>query len=217
MYNLLTAFRPNSTQLKKGIFVVSVILASGSEIRAKLLKAVGVTFDTVIAKIDEPAIIASLKAANANPHEIVDTLAEYKAARVGIKNTDKLVIGCDQILVCDKQIYEKAATMDEAHNILMSLRGKAHQLMSAVVIFEQGKPVWRHVGRAQLIMRDFSDDFLSNYLQQNGEDILSSVGCYKIEGMGAQLFNRIQGDYFTILGIPLLEVLGFLRTRGVIM
>lgn len=196
--------------------MVSVILASGSKTRSKLLKDAGVSFDTVIAKIDEPAIIAALKASNAKPHDIVDTLAEYKAARVGSKHIDKLVIGCDQILVCNKRIYEKAATIDEARENLLSLRGKAHQLLSAVVIFEEGRPVWRHTGRAQLIMRDFSDDFLVHYLQMNGESILSSVGCYKIEETGAQLFSRIQGDYFTILGIPLLEVLGFLRTRGVL-
>lgn len=196
--------------------MTSVVLASGSEIRAKLLSGAGVQFDVEIAKIDEAAIIASLKAETAKPHDIVDVLAEYKAQRVAAKYTNRLVIGCDQILVCDTQIYEKATTLDQARDILLSLRGKAHQLMSAVVIFEQGKPVWRYMGRAQLIMRDFSDEFLDDYIDCQGEEILSSVGCYKLEEAGTQLFTRIQGDYFTILGIPLLEVLGFLRTRGVL-
>lgn len=196
--------------------MASVILASGSEIRAKLLHGAGVPFEVEIARIDEPAIIASLKAEQAKPHEIVDTLAEYKAQRVAAKHIDCLVIGCDQILVCDKKIYEKASSLEAARENLLTLRGKPHQLMSAVVIFENGRPVWRHIGRAQLIMRDFSDAFLDDYIEQQGDGILSSVGCYKLEEAGAQLFSHIQGDYFTILGIPLLEVLGFLRTRGVL-
>lgn len=196
--------------------MTSVILASGSEICASLLKNAGVTFDVEVARIDEASIIASLKQEETIPHDVVDTLAEYKAARVAAKYPESLVIGCDQILDCDKQIYEKVGNMDSAREKLLSLRGKAHQLMSAVVIFEDGKPVWRQIGRAQLIMRDFSDDFIDGYLERNGTDILSSVGCYKLEEEGAQLFTRIQGDYFTILGIPLLDVLGFLRTRGVI-
>lgn len=196
--------------------MTSVILASGSEIRAQLLREAGVIFEVEIAKIDEAAIIASLTADNAKPHDIVDLLAEYKAQRVAVKHFDKLVIGCDQILVCDKEIHEKVETIEAAKNKLHTLRGKAHQLMSSIVIFENGKPVWRHIGRAQLIMRDFSDEFLDDYLEKNGTDILNSVGCYKLEKAGAQLFTRIQGDYFTILGIPLLEVLGFLRTRGVL-
>lgn len=196
--------------------MASVILASGSEIRAQLLRGAGVAFDIEVARIDETAIIAAMRAEQAKPHEIVDTLAEYKAQRVAIKYSDKLVIGCDQILVCDKQIYEKATTIAQAREKLMTLRGKPHQLMSSVVIFENSKPVWRKIGRAQLIMREFSDGFLDEYLEQQGDSILGSVGCYKLEETGAQLFSHIQGDYFTILGIPLLEVLGFLRTRGVL-
>ncbi len=193
-----------------------VILASGSEIRAKLLKGAGVSFETKVSRIDEASTIASLKAEQAKPHEIVDTLAEYKAQRIAMKHLDKLVIGCDQILICDKKIYEKAISIEAAREKLLALRGKPHQLMSSVVIFENGRPVWRHIGRAQLIMREFSDGFLDQYLLEQGNGVLSSVGCYKIEEAGAQLFSHIQGDYFTILGIPLLEVLGFLRTRGVL-
>lgn len=196
--------------------MTSVILASGSSIRAKLLRDAGVNFSTKVSKIDEASIIASLKMEKAKPHNVVDLLAEYKAQRVAMKYSDTIVIGCDQILVCDKKIYEKAETLDAARSTLLSLRGKAHQLMSAVVVFEQGKPVWRHMGRAQLVMRDFSDSYLEDYIEQNRDTILSSVGCYKLEEEGVQLFSNIQGDYFTILGIPLLEVLGFLRSRGVL-
>ena len=196
--------------------MTSVILASGSEIRATLLRGAGVVFDIEVAKIDEVAIIASLKAEKVKPHEIADTLAEYKAQRIAARHDDKLVIGCDQILVCDNQIYEKVASVGDACKKLKTLRGRPHQLISSVVVFENGRPVWRHIGRAQLIMRDFSDAFLDDYLEQQGDSILSSVGCYKLEGAGAQLFSHIQGDYFTILGLPLLEVLGFLRTRGVL-
>ena len=194
-----------------------VILASGSKIRAQLLENAGVVFDIEIARIDESAVIASLKHENAKPHDVVDTLAEYKAQRVAAKFPEYLVIGCDQILVCDKKIYEKPQSLEEAYDHLLELRGKAHQLLSAVVIFENGKPVWRHTGRSQLIMREFTDEFLKSYLNDQGDDVLTSVGCYKLEEAGAQLFKRIQGDYFTILGIPLLEVLGFLRTRGALL
>ena len=167
--------------------MTSVILASGSAIRARLLRDAGVTFDIKVARLDETAIIAALKAENAKPHDIVDVLAEYKAQRIASKHMDSLVIGCDQILVCDKQIYEKVETIGEAREKLLSLRGKAHQLMSAVVIFENAKPVWRHLGRAQLIMRNFSDAFLDDYLEQNKDSILSSVGCYKLEEAGASV------------------------------
>ncbi len=196
--------------------MTTVVLASGSSIRAKLLRDAGVRFSTKVSKIDEASIIASLKTEKAKPKDVVDLLAEYKAQRVALKYSDAIVIGCDQILVCDKEIYEKAQTLDAARSTLQSLRGKAHQLMSAVVIFEQGKPVWRHMGRAQLVMRDFSDLYLENYIEQNRDTILSSVGCYRLEEEGVQLFSHIQGDYFTILGIPLLEVLGFLRSHGVL-
>jgi septum formation protein len=197
--------------------MTSVILASGSEIRARLLCGAGVPFEVEIAKVDETAILASLKAEKAQPKDIVDVLAEYKAQRIARKHPDDLVIGCDQILVCDNRIYQKAKTSDEVRKTLALLRGRPHQLLSAAVIFENGQPVWRHLGRAQLIMREFSDDFLDQYIAKAGNGILNSVGCYKLEETGAQLFSHIQGDYFTILGIPLLEVLGFLRTRGVLM
>lgn len=194
---------------------MNVILASTSKARQDMLNKAGVQFETVPAKIDEDSIKAALLAEGANMNDVVDTLAEYKARRVAGSHAG-LVIGCDQILVCDKEIYSKAKTMAEAKDKLMALRGKSHQLLSAAVIFEDGKPVWRTIGRAQLFMRDFSEEFLDDYLATTKDDILSSVGCYWLESDGVKLFNRVQGDYFTVLGFPLLEVLGFLRTRGVV-
>ena len=194
-----------------------ITLASQSAARQQMLRNAGVEFTVKPARIDEAAITASLQAGGASPNDIVDTLAEYKALRVAGSDPTGLVIGADQILVCDKKIYSKACTMDEARAKLVELRGKPHQLMSAAVMFEDGKPVWRTVGRAQLFMRDFSDAFLDDYLEQSGTDILSSVGCYFLEDRGVSLFSRVQGDYFTVLGFPLLDVLEFLRGRGAIL
>ena len=194
-----------------------IILASQSTARQAMLRNAGVEFEAKPARIHEEAIMASFQAEGANPNDIVDALAEYKALRVAGSDPIGLVIGSDQILVCDKKIYSKARTIDEARSKLIELRGKPHQLMSAAVIFEDGKPVWRTVGRAQLFMRDFSDAFLDDYLEQSGSDILSSVGCYFLEDRGVSLFSRVQGDYFTVLGFPLLDVLEFLRGRGAIL
>jgi len=119
-------------------------------------------------------------------------------------------------LVCNNVILSKARTFDEAKKTLNLLKGKSHQLLSAAVIYENNKPVWRTVSRAQLFMRDFSDNYLDEYISTSNENILSSVGCYLLEDKGIGLFNRIQGDYFTILGFPLLEVLNFLRTREIL-
>ena len=127
-----------------------------------------------------------------------------------------MVIGCDQVLECEGLLYDKARDMKAARTKLQALRGKPHTLLSAAVIYEDGKPIWRTVGRAQLFMRDFSDEFLDRYLTRNGDKILQSVGCYLLEEEGVQLFTRIQGDYFTVLGFPLLEVVEFLRTKGLV-
>lgn len=194
----------------------SVLLASGSEIRQQLLLGAGVAFNVETSPVDEPSIMAALLQESAKPRDIADTLAEYKGRRVAIKNPDKIVIAADQVLVCEGQVYSKPDTQEQAMKQLQQLRGKGHQLLSAVVIFEDGAPVWRHIGRAQLVMRDFSDAFLAEYVQKIGDDILTTVGCYKLESLGVQLFSQVQGDYFTILGLPLIEVLGFLRTRGVL-
>ncbi len=194
-----------------------ITLASGSSIRAKMLRDAGVDFTVEIPRVDEDTILRSLEAEGAKPADIADTLAEYKARRISGRNPSVLVIAADQVLACNGQIYSKPKDMAQAREHLLALKGQGHQLLSAAVIYEGAKPVWRHVGRAQLAMRDFSDAFLDDYLEKAGEDILHCVGCYQLESHGVNLFSRVQGDYFTILGLPLLEVLAFLRTKGVLL
>lgn len=194
---------------------MKLILASGSTIRAEMLRNAGVEVETQVARVDEATIKGSMLAENARPRDIADTLAEMKARRVAMKHPEALVLGADQVLVCDGQLFDKPETVEEARAHLKTLRGKAHELLSAAVIFENGTPVWRHIGRAQLMMREFSDEFLDAYVAEQGDDLLTTVGAYKLEGVGAQLFSRVQGDYFSVLGLPLLEVLEFLRSRGV--
>ena len=193
-----------------------IILASESKIRSKLLLQAEVNFQSIAAKIDEDTIKESLKNEGAKPKDISDALAEYKAIRVANNFPTDLIIGCDQILVCDNEIISKARTLNDAKETLKLLRGKSHQLLSSVVIYDNNKPVWRTTSRAQLFMRDFTDEYLEYYIKTSGTDILSSVGCYLLENNGVNLFNRIQGDYFTVLGFPLLEVLDFLRKRELI-
>lgn len=193
-----------------------IILASESQIRKKLLLQAEVNFQSFAAKIDENTIKESLKDEGAKPKDISDALAEYKAIRVANNFPTDIIIGCDQILVCDNEIISKARTLTDAKETLKLLRGKSHQLLSSAVIYDNNKPVWRTTSRAQLFMRDFTDEYLEHYIQTSGIDILSSVGCYLLENNGVNLFNRIQGDYFTVLGFPLLEVLDFLRKRELI-
>jgi len=191
-----------------------LILASGSAARAELLRQARVPFDVEAASVDEHSVKASLSAEGAPPRDVADVLAELKARRVASARPEALVLGADQVLVCEGRMLDKPADLDDARSQLLFLRGKAHELLSAAVVFEDGAPVWRHVGRAQLVMRSFSDAFLDGYLEGDA-DVLDCVGAYRLEADGSQLFNRVQGDYFSVLGLPLLEVLGFLRTRGV--
>ena len=193
-----------------------IILASESQIRKKLLLQAEVNFQSIAAKIDEDTIKESLKNEGAKPKDISDALAEYKEIRVANNFPTDIIIGCDQILVCNNEIISKARTLNEAKETLKLLRGKSHQLLSSAVIYDNNKPVWRTTSRAQLFMRDFTDEYLEYYIKTSGTDILSSVGCYLLENNGVNLFNRIQGDYFTVLGFPLLEVLDFLRKRELI-
>ncbi len=191
-----------------------LILASGSEIRATLLRNAGVDFKVQVARIDEEAIRQSLEAEDASPHDIADMLAELKAQRVAAKNPDTLVIGCDQILAHGRTILAKPKTADDAIAQLKSLRGQKHQLLSAVVIYSDGKPLWRHVGTVRLTMRDASDQYLTEYVLRNWDSIQYAVGSYKLEEEGVRLFTRIEGDYFNVLGLPLLELLSYLTLRG---
>lgn len=196
--------------------MVDIILASGSGIRAQMLRQAGVPFSVEIPRVDEESILVSLVSEGANPTDIADTLAEYKARRISNRFPERVVIAADQVLACNGEIYSKPKSLEDARAHLTALRGHGHQLLSAVVVYEGSKPIWRHVGRAQLVMREFSDAFLQDYLDEAGEDILHCVGCYQLEKSGVNLFSRVQGDYFTILGLPLLPLLSFLRDRGVL-
>ena len=191
-----------------------IILASGSEIRATLLRNAGVPFDTQVARVDEDMIKASLIAEGASPRDIADALAEMKALRISEKHPDAIVIGCDQVLEQGGSLFSKPSNQDEARIQLKALAGKRHSLLSAAVVYEAGKPVWRHVGQVRLTMRPISDVYLDDYLGRNWESIRHSVGGYKLEEEGVRLFAQIHGDYFTILGLPLIELLSYLSLRG---
>lgn len=191
-----------------------IILASGSTIRAQLLRNAGVSFDTVLPRVDEAAIRDSLVAENASPRDIADALAEAKARRVANRHPMALVIGCDQVLDLKGQIFAKPTSPADAINQLQTLRGQTHTLLSAVVLYAAAEPVWRHVGQVRLTMRPLSDAYITDYITRNWDQVQHSVGAYKIEEEGARLFTRIDGDYFTILGLPLLELLSYLILRG---
>ena len=180
-----------------------------------MLRSAGVPFDTVVARVDEETIKATMLAEGAKPRDVADTLAEMKARRVAQKYPEALVLGADQVLVSGGVLFDKPTSIAKAREQLIALRGNTHELLSAAVIYEDGTPVWRHIGRAQLMMRPFSDVFLENYIRSQSEELFTTVGGYKLEKEGSQLFTRVQGDYFSVLGLPLLEILGFLRTRGI--
>nr|WP_233341679.1 Maf family protein [Robiginitomaculum antarcticum] len=193
----------------------SITLASGSVIRRRILNDAGVTFEVITKPVDEAAIKTAMLAEGARLRDIADALAEAKSVRVS-RNQDGLVIGADQIMVFEDRLYDKPQTLDEARARLLALRGKTHYLIGAAVISENGSAVWRHISKTKLTMRDFSDSFLDGYLEAGGEDLLTSVGAYKFEGLGAQLFSAVDGDFFSILGLSLLPVLDYLRIRGAI-
>jgi septum formation protein len=192
---------------------VSVILASKSAARRAVLDGAGVRYQALVAGVDEEAVKAGLLAEGAGPREIADALAELKAIRVS-RGRPEFVIGSDQTLDLDGELYDKAETVEAARARLQLLRGKTHKLHSAVVVAKEGAPIWREVVTASLTMRDFSDAFLEDYLATEGEHALGSVGCYRLEGPGAQLFSKIEGDYFAILGLPLMGLLDLLRRHG---
>jgi septum formation protein len=191
-----------------------IILASGSKIRAQLLQNAGVEFTTVVARINEEMMRQSLTAEEASPRDIADTLAEMKAQKVASKHPEALVIGCDQILSFENACLAKTKSPEEAIAQLKEMRGKRHQLLSAAVIYGEGKPLWRHVGVVRLHMRDVSDAYIAAYVARNWESIQHSVGAYKLEEEGVRLFTRIEGDYFNVLGLPLLDLLSYLTLRG---
>lgn len=191
-----------------------IVLASGSDIRATLLRNAGVDFTVVKARVDEDTVKKSLEAENAGPRDIADTLAEMKAQRVSAKHPGALVIGCDQILAFGQNNLSKPMSPAEAMSQLRMLRGQKHQLYSAAVIYLDSKPLWRHVGVVRLFMHDVSDIYLQDYVTRNWDSVRHAVGAYKLEEEGVRLFARIEGDHFNVLGLPLLELLSYLALRG---
>jgi septum formation protein len=189
-----------------------IILASSSTIRARLLANAGIEFEQISPEVDEE----KLRRANADlpPPNLAMALAREKAAAVSRQIADALVIGADQILLCGDEILSKPATLADARHQLEKLAGRTHQLETAVAGCKAGRVAWSAQRTALMTMRRFSTDFLDTYLEAIGDDALTSVGAYKFEGLGSQLFERVEGDYFAILGLPLLEVLEFLRAEG---
>lgn len=189
---------------------MTVILASKSAARRAVLDGAGVAYEATVAGVDEEAVKDSLLAEGHGPRDIADALAELKAIRVS-RARSGFVIGADQTLDLDGKLYDKAESLDQARERLRLLRGRTHKLHSAVVVAKDGGPIWRELVTCTLTMRDFSDDFLESYLEREGPAALGSVGCYRLEGPGAQLFSKIEGDYFAILGLPLMGLLDLLR------
>ncbi len=190
---------------------INLILASASPARKTMLENAGLSFSVQPAHVDEAALRDHLAHEGAPVSEIAASLAEFKATTISRQNPDALVIGADQLLVLGHEIFEKPKDMAEAGQHLQKLRGQTHELISAVALAHNGACVWRGSDAARLTMREFSPYFLEEYVASEGEVLLQSVGAYRLEGRGAQLFSKIDGDYFTILGLPLLPLLDVLR------
>jgi septum formation protein len=195
---------------------MAVLLASTSAIRLQMLRAAGLTVEAMASRVDEAAIRDALVAEGAHPRDIADTLAEMKTRKVAERRPIDLVFGCDQILALDRQVFAKPETPEDARDHLRQLRGKTHRLYSAIVAYENAEPVWRHTAEAGLTMHQISDVYLDDYVARNWDSIRHSVGGYKIEEEGVRLFSAISGDHFTILGLPLLPLLAWMGTRGMI-
>ena len=191
-----------------------IVLASGSATRRALLEGAGVTFVVETAAVDEEAVKQAMAAQSADPGPVASTLAELKAARVSARHPGRMVVGADQMLDCQGAWYDKPADAAAARLQLLALRGRTHRLTSAVVAMRDGVRLWHHRQEARLTMRRFSEPFLDDYLARAGAAVLASVGAYQLEGLGAQLFSAVEGDHFTILGLPLLPLLDFLRENG---
>ena len=192
------------------------ILASTSPFRRDMLLSAGLEFESAAPAIDERAIEASIEDTGLSPEEIATILAEAKAIEVSERHPGRPVIGCDQTLSLDGEVLHKPQDKEGARRRLLALSGKTHELHSAVVAARDGEAVWRHVSTARMTMRRLDPAFIGRHLARVGEKALSSVGAYQVEGEGVQLFDRIEGSHFTIVGLPLLPLLAFLREQGVI-
>ena len=194
----------------------SVILASASPSRRSVLENAGLRFTVSPAAVDEAAVKRSLQGESATAAQAAETLAELKAQRVSSNEPESLVIGADQMLECNGRWFDKPQNRTEAQQHLESLRGRSHTLWSGVCVVRGGSRIWHHNEPARMTMRPLTDAFVQDYLDRVGDQALSSVGAYQLEGLGAQLFSRIEGDFFTILGLPLLPLLEVLRANGVL-
>ena len=196
--------------------VERIVLASGSRFRKAMLEAAGVDIDVMPAEIDERAVEQTLEGTGASPEDVAQVLAEAKALDVSERNPGRLVLGCDQTLSLGDELFHKPGDMEDARRHLLKLSGKTHQLNSAAVLARNGEAFWLHVGVAHLTMRKHEPAFIGRHLARVGPMALNSVGAYQVEGEGIQLFEKIDGDHFTIVGLPLLPLLRELRELGAI-
>ena len=193
-----------------------LILASSSKARQQMLQNAGIECEAVASMIDEDGYKQAMKSEGASAMEAAETLAEMKALRMYRQRPEAIVIAADQMLECNGVWFDKPVDRDQTRAQLRALRGKRHQLVSAAVVYKEGSRIWGKIDTAHLTMRNFSDEWLEWYLDQAGEDIFHCVGGYQLGGLGAQLFTEVKGDYFTVLGMPLLPLIGFLRDHGVL-
>lgn len=191
-----------------------LILASSSAVRLALLSRSGLDVEALPARVDEETIRTSMLAEGATPRDVADALAEAKARKVSLRRPEVLVIGADQVLAHNGCLLSKPATLAELRLQLERLRGSTHSLLSAVVVCRDGEPLWRFVGQARLTMRSFSDTYLEDYMARNWPGLADTVGGYKLEEEGVRLIARLEGSYFTVLGLPLPELLNWLALRG---
>jgi septum formation protein len=194
-----------------------IILASASAARRRLLEAAGLTFTTCPAALDEAEVKRGAQAEGAGAEDAAMLLASLKARRIAARQPNAIVIGADQILVCEGTWFDKPERIETARHQLLALRGKPHVLATAIVCQRGERRIWRHLASPRLLMRAFSDAFLDTYLAAEGAAITSSVGAYRLEGLGIHLFERIEGEDAAILGLPMLPLLGFLRQHDVLL
>lgn len=194
--------------------MTELVLASASRFRAGLLRGAGLEFETVVSGVDEDEVKLALEADGASAADVAETLAELKAVQVSHRRPGAIVIGADQMLECDGRRFDKPRTMEEAEEHIRAFSGKTHHLLTAVVVARGGQRLWHLMEPVEMVVRELSDEDIKLYMARVGQDALETVGAYNFEGVGANLFSEIKGDYFTILGLPLLPLLGFLREHG---